>query len=118
VFISSFDFLTRRPILAEFELLEQSAVALQVARLQIVEEAAALAHHLEQAAPAVVVLLVRLEVLGEGLDARCEKRDLDLGGAGVAIVLGVLGDDGLFGFLGDCHVVHLLHRSVREPSSG
>ena len=85
-------------LLAEFELLDQRAVPFEVARLQVVEEAAALADHLEEAAPAVVVLLVGLEVIGEGRDARREERYLDLGGTGIAIVLGVLGDDGLFDF--------------------
>jgi len=48
-------------LLAELELLDKRAVTIKVARLQVVEEAAALPDHLEEAAPAVVVLLVGLE---------------------------------------------------------
>ena len=92
-------------LLAELELLDERAIALEVARLQVVEQATTLTDHLEQAAPAVVVLLVGLEVLGERRDALGEERDLHLGGASVAFVLGVLGDDGLFGVFGHCHSV-------------
>jgi hypothetical protein len=105
-------------LLAELELLDQGAITLEVPPLEIVEQTTTLAYHLEEAASAVMVLLVGLEVIGEGRDARCEERDLDLGGARVAVVLGVLGDDGLFVFSGDCHVNHLPYRSIREPSSG
>jgi hypothetical protein len=107
-----------RLLLAEFEFLDQRAITLEVAALEIVEQTTTLTYHLEEAAPAVMVLLVGLEVVGEGRDTRREERDLDLRGARVAIVLGVLGDDGLFVFSSDCHVNHLPYRSIREPSSG
>src|SRR6185437_9604829 len=61
--------------------------------LQVLELAAAHAHELEEAAAGVVVLLVRLEVLGEVRDALAEQRDLDLRRAGVALVRGELLDD-------------------------
>ena len=55
--------------------------------------AAAPADEEEQATTAVVVVLVLTGVLGEVLDALGEQRDLHLGGAGVALGRGVLGDD-------------------------
>src|SRR5678816_1385693 len=47
--------------------------------LQIVEQTAPLADELEKAPAAVEVLLVRLEVLGEHVDALGEQRHLDFG---------------------------------------
>ena len=46
--------------------------------LEVLEEAPALADEQQQAAARVVVVLVRLEVLGEVLDALGEEGDLDL----------------------------------------
>ena len=68
--------------------------------MQVVEQAAAAVDHLQQAAPAVVVLLVLLEVLGELRDPRGEQRDLDFRGTGVAGAALVLFDD-LAGVGGD-----------------
>ena len=64
---------------------------------------AALADELEQPAAAVVVVLVRAQVLGEVADALGEQRDLDLGGTGVAVVLLVVGDDLGLDVLGERH---------------
>ena len=54
---------------------------------------ASLTHELQQPAPRVVILHVRLEVLGELVDAAREDRDLDLGRAGVRLVAAVLFDE-------------------------
>jgi len=64
---------------------------------QVVQQPAALAHEEQQPTAAVVVVLVLLEVLGEVGDAVAEQRDLHLGGTGVALGRGVLGDDLLLG---------------------
>jgi len=47
----------------------------------------------QKAATRVMVLLVRAQMLGELIDARAEKRHLDLRGPGVGIATPVLGDD-------------------------
>ena len=47
--------------------------------LQVVQQPAPAADHLQQAAPRVVVLLVRLQVLGEPVDPLGQDRDLHLG---------------------------------------
>src|SRR5262249_4088962 len=80
-------------LLAEVQPSDERAVALDVDALQVVELAAALAYELEQSAARVVVLLVRLEVLGEVRDPLAQERDLHLGRAGVALVRRVLPDD-------------------------
>src|SRR5690606_12421611 len=78
---------------AQAEPLDERAVALDVDAAQVTEEAATLTDEEQQTTTAVVVVLVLLEVLGQVLDAPRQQRDLHLGGAGVARVGRVLGDD-------------------------
>src|ERR1035438_4849426 len=80
------------------EALDQDRVALLALLLEVVEQAAALADHDHEAAAAVVVLGVGLEVLGEVVDALREDRDLDLRRTGVRLVLLVVVDDDLLLF--------------------
>jgi len=63
--------------------------------MQIIKQAAAAVDHLQQAAAAVVVFLVGLEVLGQVRDARAEKRDLDFRRAGILVAAFVLFNDAL-----------------------
>src|SRR5450756_564423 len=80
---------------AQAEPLDEAAVAVDVDLLKVAEQPTALADQEQQATTRVVVVLVHLQVLGEVLDARAEHRDLDLRGAGVTLMGGVLGHDGL-----------------------
>src|SRR5688572_16318723 len=86
-------------LFAQTQLLDQAVVPLDVLLLEVREQAAALVDHHQQAAARMVVLVVVLEVLGQVADALGEDRYLDLGGAGVALGLGVAGNDFLL-FLG------------------
>src|ERR1700730_190182 len=81
-----------KSLLADPQSVDELLVAVAVLRLEIVEQTAPLADQLEQAAPRVVVLLVRLEVLGEVVDPLRQERHLHLGGPGVALVSLVLRD--------------------------
>ena len=65
----------------------------------MVEEPAALGHHLEKAPARVVVLLVRLEVFGQVRDALGEDRDLHFSAARVAFgaAMGLAPGASLFG---------------------
>lgn len=72
---------------------DNRAVALDVDALHVIEHAPTLTDQLEEATAAVVILLVRLEVLGEVVDATGEQRDLDFRGTGVALVQCMLRDD-------------------------
>lgn len=65
-----------------------------------------MADHLIQAAAAVVVLLVQLQVLGKGIDAEGQDCDLDLRRTGIALVNLILFDKSLLLFLGN-HILHL-----------
>src|SRR5579885_3269023 len=79
---------------------DQRPVPLHVVAPHVVEKAPPAADQHEQAAPAVVVLLVRLEVLGEVVDALREDGDLHLGRTGVRLVEAVLADR--CGVIGHC----------------
>jgi hypothetical protein len=70
-------------LLAQPELADELAVALEVRALQVIEKAAAAADEHEQPATRVMILLMDAEVLGQLVDSIGEHRDLNLGRAGV-----------------------------------
>src|SRR5262249_17223810 len=80
------------PLLAQAEALDERAVRLDVAALEVVQEAAALADELQQPAARMEILDVRLEMVGEHVDALGEERHLDLGRSGVVLGALVLGN--------------------------
>src|SRR5918992_4118750 len=82
-------------LLAEPESLNGRAVALEILPLQVIEQAAAAADQLEQAAAAVMVLGVGLEVLGQLGDAVGEQGHLHLRGPRVGVVDTVVLDHSL-----------------------
>src|ERR1700761_2084561 len=88
-------------LLAEAELFDQSAVALEVASLEVVQEATAFADQHQQATPRVVIFALLAQVLGEVVDALGEQRDLDLGGPGVLLVCAELRGDLALALAGD-----------------
>src|SRR5687768_5454500 len=90
-------------LFAQTQLLDQAVVALDVLLLEVREQAAALVDHHQQAAARMVVLVVALEVLGQVADALGEDRDLDFGGTGIALGLGVAGNDFLLLLGSDRH---------------
>src|SRR6185437_6297833 len=81
------------------ETADQRLVALGVLALQVTEQAAAMVDHLQKATTRMMVLLVRLEMVGQLLDARGQQRDLHLRRTGVGRCAAVILDDlaGLFG---------------------
>ena len=62
--------------MAQFQFLRDRLIATQVNRLQIFEQAAALADHDQQPATRAVVFFVGLQMLGQMVDAMREQRDL------------------------------------------
>src|SRR5699024_11820253 len=78
---------------AQAETFDQRPVALDLGLPQVLEQATTLTDQQQQATTRVVVVLVLLEVFGEVLDPLREQGHLDLWGAGVALVRGVLGND-------------------------
>src|SRR5262245_40606724 len=79
-------------LLADAEGLDHAAIPLQVVPADVVEEPTAAADEHQEAAPGVVVLRVRLEVLGQVVDALAEERDLHLGRSAVGLMLLILLD--------------------------
>ena len=62
--------------MAQFQFLGDGPIASQVNRLQVFEQAAALADHDQQPATRAVILFVGLQMLGQMVDAMREQRDL------------------------------------------
>src|SRR3954454_5739005 len=87
---------------AQTEALDQLAVARDVRRLEVAQHPLAAADQQQQPAAAGGGVLVLTRELGGVLDAARQHRDLDLGGAGVAVLGGVLGHD------------FLLHSSIKR----
>src|SRR5947208_11484725 len=79
-------------LMAETQLLDELPIPFQVGPLQVLEQPAALAHHLQEAALPVEVLPMDPEVIGEAVDPLGEQRDLDRGRPRVPLVLPVLPD--------------------------
>ena len=82
-------------LLTDTQLSDQGTVTVDVLLLQVGQQITTAADHLEQAAAAVVVMLVGLEVLGQVVDTSGQQSNLDLRRTGVTLVDGCLGDDGL-----------------------
>jgi hypothetical protein len=72
---------------------DQSAVALDISALHVIEQTATLTNELHQSTSGVMITLVYLEVLGEMRDPVCQNRDLNLRRAGVRGVSLVVLDD-------------------------
>ena len=70
----------------KLQLLGHRLIPRQVRLVEIIQQAAALADHLQQAAPGTVVLEILLQMLGEMINALGQKGDLDIGGACVAFM--------------------------------
>ncbi len=80
-------------LLAQFELCDKASVSLDIYTFEIIELTAARTYHLQKTASAVVVLLMRLQVLGKVIDTPGQQRNLYLGATRVALVRRKLGDD-------------------------
>ena len=80
-------------VVADTELLDESAVLFDVAILDVLQHAAALTDEHHETTTGVVVLLVGLEMLGEVADALGQDSDLNLCAAGIALALAELLDE-------------------------
>ena len=92
-------------LLADAELRDERTVTLDVGLLQVRKQVASVTDHHQKPAAGMVVLFVGLQVLGQIVNPLREHRNLDLRRAGVALMGGVFGHNGLLFFLG--HVFHL-----------
>ena len=71
--------------LADAERGDHGAVAIEILRLEVVEQATTTTDQLEEPTPGVEVLVVGAEVVGEVRDALGQERDLDLGRASIGV---------------------------------
>src|SRR5271163_4970669 len=76
-------------LLAYAELADDFAISVGVVRLEVVKQAAALAHQHQKAAARTMVFRVGLEVLGQLANALAEDRDLHFRASGVGVMRAV-----------------------------
>src|SRR3954453_22610670 len=84
-------------------LFEQGLVTRLVLPLDVIEQRTARCDHFQKPPARMIVLHVGFEVPGEIVDAFRQDRNLDLGGAGVAGLVGLRLDDVRFAFGGNRH---------------
>ena len=87
---------------------DQSAVAPIIDRFQVIQKTTALRNHFQQAAAAVIILLMGLEVLGQVGDPLRQDSDLDFCAARIARGAGVGVDEFGLTFRGNRHQYLLL----------
>src|SRR5262249_40062882 len=90
---------------AESEPLDNFLVLLRLGRLQVVQQLAALVHHLHQPAAGSLVALVRGEGTAQAGDALGQKCDLYFRRPRILRVAAVLLEDAALGFGSQCHLV-------------
>src|SRR5438128_894289 len=90
-------------LLADVQSLDEIRVALRVFAFEVVEKTAAFADKHQQATAGMVVLRVRLEMLGEVVDALAENGHLYFRGTGVSFVGFVVADQLCLTILGQRH---------------
>ena len=73
-------------LLADAQLADYVAVAVRVMRLQVIQQATALADEHQETAPRGVILLVGLEMLSQFADTRTQNRNLDFRRTGVRVM--------------------------------
>jgi hypothetical protein len=89
---------TVRVLTPQAKTIDNLVITLNVYALEIVQKTPALRDHLEQAAPRMVIFLVRLEMLGQLVNALAEQCDLNLGRTRITFVCTKFPDDSFLGF--------------------
>ncbi len=69
--------------MAEPELFDEAAIALEIVPLEVVQETAPSADHMQETPPPMMILVMRAEVLRERVDPPSQQRDLDPGRSGI-----------------------------------
>jgi len=82
-------------LMAQTELLHDGLITVGIVRLEVIQQAAALADQHEKAAARAVVFLVGFEVFRQVTNALTQQSDLNFGAAGVVGMGGVLVNEGL-----------------------
>src|SRR5579862_5654772 len=80
-------------LLADAQLADDVPVAVRIVRLEVIEQAAALAYEHQKTAAGRMVLRVGLEVLGQLANALAQDRNLHLRAAGVGVMSAKAGNN-------------------------
>jgi hypothetical protein len=83
-------------LIPQAQFLDDLPVTVDIRALQVIEEAATLSDHLEEATTTVVILFVGAEVLRQIVDALREQRNLNASRSTVGLMRPVLLDGGAF----------------------
>jgi hypothetical protein len=73
-------------LLPDPEFADYVAIAVRIVRLQVIQQAASLAHQHQQTTAGCVILFVGLEMPGQVVDPLAQNRDLDFRRSGVRFV--------------------------------
>ena len=79
-------------LLPEAQTLDYGSITLHIICFDVIEQSSSLADQLQQAAPGVVIFLVRLEMLGQIFDSRAQQGNLYFGRTGILLVKTVIID--------------------------
>lgn len=80
-------------LLSQAETTNQFVITIDIATLQIIQQTAALANQFEQSTARMIVFLMRLEMIGEFVDALGQERHLNFRRTGIRSVCLVLRND-------------------------
>ena len=83
-------------LLADSEFADYVPIAVRIVRLQVIQQAAALAHQHQETAPGSVILFVCLEMLGQLANPLTQNRNLDFRRTGIRIVCAEAFNQGCF----------------------
>jgi hypothetical protein len=78
------------PLAANAQFLNQNAVTIDIDLLKVLKQSTSTTYHQKQSATTVVVMLVRLKMLSQMIDATCKNCYLNLWATSVAFKTGVL----------------------------
>jgi hypothetical protein len=73
-------------LLPETQTLDYGSVAFHIIFFDIIQQSSSLADQFQQAAPGVMIFLVRLEMLGQIFDPRAQQGNLYFGRTGILLV--------------------------------
>lgn len=73
--------------MAETEVPDELAIAIEVAFLKIAKQATPFGNHFQEATPTVMVLFVGAEVVGKVVDACRKQRNLNGGRSGIPVMI-------------------------------
>src|SRR4029079_5706475 len=103
------------PSPANAQPVDELLIPVLIGRLDVIEQPATLADHLEQPSARMVILAVRLEMFGQIGDALGQDGDLELRRGGVAGLGRIFLDESLLALSADRHRMILAVRGLSWP---